>query len=104
MLQLKYKIGTCKFYSSRSKKWEKADVYTCNALIACVDKDFNLVAFFGDLEHLKRCLGLRNGYDNCLIGWLDDFELKGGIKTTYGTRIETIVSNLNRSGIKAITY
>ena len=104
MLRLKEKIGTCKVYCRNSNKWEKADVYTCNALLAIVDKNFNLVVFFGDLEHLKRCLGLRKGYDNCLIGCLNKFRLKSGIKTTYGTRIETIVSNLNCGGISAEVY
>ena len=103
MLELYEKIGTCK-YRTITNHWANADVYTCNALFSVVDKDFNLIVFFSDLDHFKNCLGFRNKFDNLMIQYLNYFKLKSGIKTTYGISTESIVSILNRSGIKASIF
>lgn len=100
----KEQIGTCEVFNMITKEWNEVNIYTCNALIAGVNDDKNLEFFFGDLNHLKNCLGLTKGHDNVIKGWIDNFRFKKGVKTTYGPTTNQIVKLLKEGGIYAETF
>lgn len=104
MLKLYEKIGTCNVLSTANTNIP-CEVFTCNALIAICDKaDNNLIIFFDDLQHLKRCLGLSKNYKgektNTLINFINDIKLLD-TKTFYGNTTKTIVNTFNKANICA---
>ena len=57
MLRVNYKkpYGYALMLANDGKTFLKVDIYCANCLLAMVFKKRDLIAFFSDLEHLKRC-------------------------------------------------
>lgn len=101
MLNVDYKkqIGSVEAMTSKGD-FVKCEIYQANCLFAIVYEKSVLFGFFSDLEHLKRCLGLRKGYDNICQDMYKNFTFYD-TTTTYGTTTKTIVSNLQKANIEA---
>ena len=100
----KEQIGTCEVFNRITREWNEVNIYTCTGLMEAVNDEGNLVFFFSDLNHLKKCLGLNKGYDNIIKGWIDNFRFKKGIRTDCGTTTNQIIKSLKEGGIYAETF
>ena len=78
----KSELGSCKWYCHDGKT-TKVDIYCGNCLGVFIknfkdengEEMYNFITFFNDEKHLKRCLGLVKGDDDCMKDMIKSIKL-----------------------------
>lgn len=101
------KLGTCKWFCYDGKT-TKVDIYVGNCLGVFIKnfkdaetkKDmYKFMTFFCDEKHLKRCLGLVKGYEDCMKDMIKSIKLN-----TYYKDGLVLAKWFARSGYKVELY
>lgn len=77
------------------------------AIMVFTEDSATPVAFFSDLKHLKKCVGLLKNYDgvkdNCLTDF-NNFVIDVTQKSYYGDKMSLVYETLKKAGFKCREY
>lgn len=96
--------------SKNDKKRFKVNLYQANCLGALIyeykedgKEMYRFIGFWNDLDHLKRCLGLKKTYDNFLENIYEENIVKIKLNTFYKDSVK-IADLFARAGFKVELY
>lgn len=87
---------------NRDGSYTTCQIYGGNALAIIVtqtEKEYQLQGFFGDKEHLYRCLGLAKGYEQNIYEGSKNIRLN-----TFYKEAVTLLQAFNKAGLETTTY